>query len=249
MNAEETLAARLREGLASLGETASPGPDCPEPDRLWAAAAGEGTPAERQEVVLHLSTCASCATAFRLARGLVPGARSARDDEAASPTHHLGPEESEADGGAKVVPLSPPVRADQPGRRSWIRVGGGLAALAAGVILALAIPRLRPAPEPPYRGGEGAAVRSLLPAGSVLERDRAELRWTPGPPGSRYEVRVLTAQGEELAVEGGLDEPRYRIPPGAIAGRPPGDELLWQVTVVGPDGSGTTSPTFTARLQ
>jgi hypothetical protein len=217
--------AGLQRGWAALGERAVPRPDCPAPDRLWAAAAGEGTPDERQEIVLHIAGCASCAAAFRLARGL------ARD-------------EGSADRG--ILSFS-------AGRRArLIRWAAPLSALAALLVIAVILPRLRPQSPPVYRGGAGSEIRSLVGSDErvpSLPRDAAELRWSPGPPGSRYEVRVLTVQGEEVILKSDLEEARYWIPATSLVRLSPGDLLYWQVTVSSPDGSRRTSPTFTLRLR
>ena len=216
MNETEGSSARLREAFATLGERGAPGPDCPDADRLWAAAMAEGPAEERQEIVVHTASCASCAAAFRLARGL------ARDS--ASP--------------AAVEPLV--------GR--WQRWRAPLAALAAVLLLAVLIPRVWKSGPAPYRGGETREILSNVPEGSVLPRDRAVLSWSAGPPGSRYEVRALTAGGREVAVEPGLETPEYRIPPSSLDGLPAGTVLYWQVKVLTPEGKSTVSKTFSARL-
>jgi hypothetical protein len=209
---ENAISARLRDAFAGLGETAAPGPDCPAPDRLWAAATGEAPLAERHEIIAHTATCASCASAFRLARGL-----------------------SEEKKEASVA------------RPSWARWRPVIAALAAILVLAILVPGLRNKPGP-YRGGQNQEIRSLM-NDAVLPRDQAELRWSPGPPGTRYEVRVLTREGAEVAVESDLEAPRYRIPPSALAGVPAGTILYWQVKALYPDGKSSASKTFEARLR
>jgi hypothetical protein len=60
----------LREAFASLAEDAAPGPDCPDPVRLWDATRGDLPPADAQAVILHTVECPSCAEAWRLAREL-----------------------------------------------------------------------------------------------------------------------------------------------------------------------------------
>jgi hypothetical protein len=208
---EKEARARLQEAFAELGETAASGPDCPEPDRLWAVATGEAPVPERQEIIAHMATCASCAAAFRLARGL-----------------------SEERKDASVV------------RRSWTRWAPVVGALAAVLILAVMIPSLyKPAP---YRGGKDPEIRSLLDD-TALPRKQAELRWSAGPAGTRYEVRVLTRDGAEIAVEPDLEMPRYRIPASALAGVPDGSVLYWQVKALYPDGKRFASKTFEARLR
>lgn len=218
MTDEKEARARLQEAFASLGETAASGPDCPEPDRLWAAATGEAPVPERQEIIAHMASCASCAAAFRLARGM------SQDGNRASA----------------------PVRIDG---RPWLLSGSAAALLAAALILAVLIPGPWRSSPSLYRGGVGPEIRSLVDEGVSLPRAQAELRWTPGPAGSRYEVRVLTRDGAEIAVESDLEAPRYRIPPSALAGVPPGTVLYWQVKAVLPDGKSSASKTFEVRLR
>ena len=203
--------AHLKEAFAGLGETAAPRPDCPLADRLWAVAAGEAPVEERHEIIAHMADCASCASAFRLARGMAE-------------------EKKEA----SVV------------RGPWMRWAPMVGAIAAVLVLAVLIPSLRK-PEP-YRGGQDQEIRSLMES-EALSRDRAELRWSPGPPGTRYEIRVLTGDGAEIAVESDLEEPRYEIPAPALAGVPAGTVLYWQVKAMHPDGKSSASKTFEVRLR
>jgi hypothetical protein len=172
------------------------------------------------------ASCPSCAAAFRLARGL-------------SQEKHR----EEARGEAQVVPLSRPVQ------RPWLRWAAPLAALAAAVALVILVPGgWRNRPEP-FRGGEPGEIRSHLSEGATLPRGQADLRWSAGPPGARYEVRVLTRDGREIAVESGLEAPQYRIPPSALTGAPAGTLLYWQVRALQPDGKSTVSKTFSVRLE
>jgi putative zinc finger protein len=225
---EDAASERWRRAFADLGERAAPGPECPEPDRLWAAAAGELSTPERHEIFLHTASCASCAAAFRLARGL------SREGTAA-------PGEERTAESIRPLPSF--------AQRRWVRWTAPLAALAAAVLLVVLAPGGWWKPRPPYRGGEAFEIRSRLPDGAALPRDRAELRWTAGPPGARYEARVLTREGREVAVEGGLEQPRVRVPPDALAGVPAGSTLYWQVKAILPDGKTVVSKTFSVRLQ
>jgi hypothetical protein len=206
----------LRDAFAGLGETAAPGPDCPAPDRLWAAATGEAPVNERHEIIAHTATCASCASAFRLARGL-----------------------------CEEKPQASVLRRPWARWRPVVTVAGTLAAV---LVLAVLVPGLWQSKPGPYRGGQNQEIRSLT-GEAALPRDQTELRWTPGPPGSRYEVRVLTRDGAEIAVEPDLEASRYRIPPAALAGVPAGTVLYWQVKVLPPDWKSSASKTFEVRLR
>jgi hypothetical protein len=225
MTEEDGPVVRWRQAFAALGERVAPGPACPEPDRIWAAATAESPPAERHEIFEHMASCASCAVAFRLAREL---SAESREEGAA---------------GAPVEPLL------LPGPRSWMRWGASLAAaaaVAAVAVVAVQLPWSRPGP---YRGGESREIRSQIPEQARLPRGQADLRWTAGPPGSVYEVRVLTREGREIAVESGLAEPRWRIPASALTAVPSGAVLYWRVTALPPDGKSLGSKTFSVRLE
>jgi hypothetical protein len=222
VNEREGASVRLREAFAALGERAAPGPACPEPDRLWAAATGESPVEERREIIAHTASCASCAAAFRLARGL---------------------SEDEAGPAGQVVPHS------RFAQRPWLRWAAPLAAVAAALILAVLVPGMWRNEPAPYRGGETREILSEIPETAALPRGQADLRWSAGPPGSRYEVRVLTPEGRELAVESGLTTPQYRIPPSVLQGVEAGSVLYWQVKALPPDGTSLASKTFSVRLE
>ncbi len=221
LKAHEGDIRRWREAFAGLSERGVPGPACPDPDRIWAAAMGEGTAEERQEIIAHTAACASCAGAFRLA---------------------LGMSREERHGSARVEPIA----------RPWFQRTGPLAALAAALLVAVLLPvlwRAQQAP-PQYRdNGERLEIHSRIAEGAVLPRQQAVLSWSAGPPGSLYEVRVLTREAREIAVETGLEEPRYQVPPAALGGIPAGSVLYWQVKTLRPDGTSGVSKTFTVRLQ
>ena len=103
---------------------------------------------------------------------------------------------------------------------------------------------------PQYRDDtETVEILSQIAEGAVLPREQAVLRWSAGPPGSLYEVRVLTREAREVAVDSDLEEPRYQIPPAALEGIPAGTVLYWQVKTLQADGTSGVSKTFTVRLQ
>ena len=229
MSEEEGASLRWRQAFAALGERAVPGPTCPEPDRLWAAATAESPVAERHEIIAHTASCPSCAAAFRLARGL--------SQEEAGQGAQVEPQVA-SDTGPLCFPSRP-----------WLRRGASLAALAAAVLLAVLIPGWWRSQPPAYRSPETPEIRSLLPEEANLPREQADLRWSAEPAGSRYEVRVLTREGREIAVEPGLETPQYRIPQSALSGIGAGTVLYWQVKALRPDGKNVVSKTFSVRLR
>lgn len=199
---------------------------CPPADEIWAAARGEGDAAGARQVALHVAECGACTVAWRLA--------------------------------VEVARVTPPADLDRrtestPSSR-WRRIAsvGAAAALAAGLAGLFVIDARRFPARPDvgvYRAAAPAEVRSLLPDGAVLPRSEVHLRWTAGPEGSRYIVRVFTEDLTSVAEAGDLAAPEYLVPESRLAGLPAGARLLWQVTVVPPEGDRFTSPTFAVRLR
>jgi hypothetical protein len=205
---------------------ARPSRPCPPADDIWAAARGEADPAAARQVALHVAECGACTTAWRLAvemTGVVPAADTGRLSE--------------------TTPLA-----------RWRRIAsvGTVAALAAGLAGLFVIDARRfpvRSDTGVYRTAAPAEVRALVPDAAVLPRDGVRLRWTPGPTGSRYTVRVFTEDLTRVAEAVDLTTPEYLVPESRLVGLPDGARLLWQVIVATPDGEVFTSPTFTVRLR
>jgi hypothetical protein len=68
MTTDPEVDARLREAFASLSRNVTFTAACPAPERLWAGARGELTPAEVPTLVSHVADCGACAEAWRIAR-------------------------------------------------------------------------------------------------------------------------------------------------------------------------------------
>ena len=100
-----------------------------------------------------------------------------------------------------------------------------------------------------FRASPGFVVESLLPAEVALPRDAFTLRWTPGPQGSRYHVRVTTEDLRVLAMAADLTDAPFTVDPAVLAGLPAGTAVLWQVDALLPNGERLTSPTFSARVE
>ena len=138
-------------------------------------------------------------------------------------------------------------------RRPWQRSFAPLAA-AAALVLALGggvwlywVPRNVEAPV--FRGGEAPVIRSLVREDEALPRRDFRLRWSSGPDGSRYDVRVTTESLQVLAGGQRLAEPSFLGPESALAALPKDSRILWRVEVTLPDGERVASPTFVTRLE
>jgi hypothetical protein len=75
------------------------------------------------------------------------------------------------------------------------------------------------------------------------------LRWTAGPPGTRYSVRVTRPDLRIVSQADALDREEHVVPAEALEGLPAGTVLYWRVEVHLPDGSHTTSDMFSARVE
>jgi hypothetical protein len=134
--------------------------------------------------------------------------------------------------------------------RSW------LVPLATAAVLAVAVGgglwSLRgPSGESPpgYRGNDRGEVRSLVGDDEPLPREDFRLRWSPGPPGSRYDVSVTTESLESVVDARGLAEASYAVPPSALSAVPADGRVLWRVEVALPGGERTASRTFVTRVR
>ncbi len=218
--------ARLRAAFrARTSRTAPPGDHVPAED-LWSAVRGELSAEERRAIVDHTASCPACAEAWRLA--------------------------------VEVTPDPLPVAVPPASRPAWTALrwpatfapleaaAALVAAVGAGVWLSRAP---EPANTPAFRGGEVPVVRSLVGDDGALPREQFALRWSAGPEGSRYDVRVTTEALQVVAEAEGLTEPALVVPPTALSSLPAGSRLLWRVEVVAPDGERAASPTFVTRLR
>jgi len=215
---------RLREAFASLARTAATTTNCPAPETLWRAAAGE-LPAEVRDLVDHTVGCPSCAEEWRLARELISNAPSS------------------------VADL--PVDLSQSRSGWWLAAAAAAVVVVVGVPLWRAtVPGGPPDAETLRAPGDFLTVESLVAEDVVLSRTSCDLRWTAGAePGLTYDLLVATESLDVLIREEGLEEAAYRVPAEVLDGVPPGGKLLWQVEAIGLSGSRVTSRTFVHRLQ
>lgn len=213
---------KLRAAWAALPPSA-PGPDCSPPDAIWEAVAGNRPEDEVRAMLAHSLVCEDCSALWRLAREL----GSAGQDVAA-----VRP--------AEVIPLA------RPARPRWLVGAGALAA--AAVLVLLLVPKGGPRETSPVlRGADDAGLRAEASA-ATLDRQRAVLRWTGAPEGSRYSVVVSTRDLTVLYRKSGLTVPELAIPVEALSGVPPGSEIVWRVEAIAPGGHRLASGAYLSRV-
>jgi hypothetical protein len=131
-------------------------------------------------------------------------------------------------------------------RRPWHFALAASVILAVGLVTYLVVPVDRGTPE--YRAG----VDQLAPVsaiGSSLPRDQFVLRWSAGPAGTTYVVRLSTADLATLLVKSDIAVTELAVPGSALANVKTGDELLWQVEARLPDGRRVASQTYVVRVE
>ncbi len=215
---------RLRRAfLKSLAES-TPLPEDPPLEQVWLAARGDLTQKETLEVLDRVAASPACAEAWMIARRFL-----------------------EAERGSKEFP--PSKGNDRP---SWLRrpfIAWKPVAVAAGVILTVMAVVFWPRSpgEPIYRGDPGTR-EPHTPAGAELARADAVLRWSQGPPGTLYRLRVYRADFSPVVVVEDLTEPYFRIPEERLQDVRDGEELQWQVESIVPDGGRTLSQPVVVRI-
>lgn len=211
---------RLSRAFAAREQSHTALDHCPQAEQLFEAAAGGLDREQRLRIVDHVSQCAECSEAWRVAMEL--GARPASDVQ--------------------------PSRA--PFLLRWRGMDTRRFALAASVVVAVGIAAymIIPTQEPPYREVADSRAPVAGVSGS-LPRDSFLLRWSPGPQGSTYALRLSTADLKPLFVKEGLTRPELIVPAAVFEGIATGTQLLWQVEVWRPNGQRSASETYTVTLE
>jgi hypothetical protein len=214
---------RLSETFRALADTH--GTDLPDDlrERIWLAVSGALPPEERQEVVERTATDPGSAEAWRVASEMWRASQVAA---------------------ARGAALAAPGRATRWTPR-WLAVAAGLVLATASGMFFLRDQR----PGDDFRAAPRFVVESLVPADRPLPRTEFRLRWTPGPAGSRYQLRVTTEDLQVLVKAAELLAPEFLIEPAALSGLPGGASVFWQVDVSLPNGERRTSSTFITRVQ
>ena len=127
----------------------------------------------------------------------------------------------------------------------WMSAAAALLiAVIAGLLFQLSSPV-----EERFRNADRYVVTSLVPPQATLPRDAFLLRWTAGPAGSRYHLRVTTEDLKILTTVSDLPTPEFVVPGDRLAALPSGSQVFWQVDVVLPAGDRVSSQTFAVTVQ
>lgn len=241
---------KLREVLFSLPPDGPEGEDCPDPETLWKAVGLELPPQQRRQIVDHVASCPACAEEWRLAVGF------SREAGRLDPVP----------GDVQPEPIALAEPAARP--RGMVVVGPWwksrhftqIAAAASLVIAALGVGWVMQPGEMHLQGAIGGVVErgigevrpvSALDEDRPLSRSSFLLRWTPGPVGARYDLRVLSENplSDPLIQVEDLASTEYEVPEAALRDLAPRSKVLWQVEAVLPDGDRLPSDTFIAVVE
>jgi hypothetical protein len=221
MNDESIRDDRLRDEFAKISELAGDGKECPPPETLWSSGRAELDPVDNEPVILHLSECTACAAAWRIAQDLAEERLRERA----------------------------PVSRKRLVVSRWASLAATAAVVLAVVSLVVFNTYERRTTPPIYRTQEVNWLQPVVPDGVSLPRDAFVLRWTGGPEGTTYDVRVTTASLDPVAGASRLDRSEFRVSEDALAGISSGAQVFWQVTAHLPDGRRLESASFAVKLE
>ena len=231
----------IDDGFAAPDPWAEPGKDCPDLDRLRAAAAAELPLDERQNVLDHTLRCRYCADSWRLALQL--GARP-KISLAAQFLSILWADLH------FVTSLPRRLARSRAGRAAagWLDLTpfgqtlpvpllAALAAMALGLLFYVSpVPFFHPGVDPHgtipsgTRGTvAGGPLTSLLAEGAALPREGFVLRWS-GPEGASFDIEVVASGGVLVDSAAGLGATEHRVAEEKLRELAPGTVLTWQVS-------------------
>ena len=209
----------LRRAFQALADSVAEPCSREDLDRIWLAASGELTAAERHEIVELLAISPACAEAWRVAyelRSSVP-----------------------------PVPVAVDTRRWMHRSAPWLAAAAVLL-LATAVVL---VSRRQEPADTTLRTATQYVVESLVPSGATLPRDAFHLRWNAGPQDSRYQVRVSTDDLRVITTAADLPVSELVVNPALLADLPTRSRIFWQVEVAFPNGERISSRTFVVLVQ
>lgn len=211
----------LRDAFQALGDASRDDLTPDDLDRIWRAVSGELPVDERHALIDRMAADPSLAEAWRVAQEL----RSASSGQSA---------------------------ASAPAANFWTHpwIAAVAAVLVMGVGIGIVYQRFPGSSGgDTFRNAARYAVEARVASDAPLPRTAFRLSWTPGPPDSRYQVRVTTEDLRVLATLADLTTAEVVIDPSAFAGVSPGARVLWQVDATLPGGETVSSQTFIVRVQ
>lgn len=204
---------------------------CPPSETIYAAVAGELSPANTRDMVEHVARCSDCEEAWRLAKAIF-------EQEAANNSF---------------------VRdAEKLSHRSTFSQWATLhprASIAASILLCSVIgfgmfkaDLFIPQHQVTLRDGSQIQQAIIAESAASLTRERFILRWSPADVSARYNVRLTDASLTPIWSAMGLSEPSAQVPSQTLANITAGSSLFWQVDVIVDGRTTTSSPTFIVQL-
>jgi hypothetical protein len=226
---DAALLSRLRSALRSH-EADSRSAEPPAAEELVTILEGERSPEQVRALVDRALEDGEVEELLRLLPDVEAAVADAQGETAAS----------------RGVPSSAPLRR----RRTWTL--SAVAAIAAALVVAAVLvgPLRKPAhPPAEFREARAPRIEPLVERGAALPRSSFTLRWTPGPPGTLYDLEVATADLRVIHEVEALEDNAYTVPEGALAGLRAGDAVLWRVDALLPDAGRLESSTFRVRVE
>jgi hypothetical protein len=211
----------LRDAFIADAELQAEGANCPPAERILESVCGELSAKDDEGVLFHIGECGACAAAWRLARELA-------EDK---------------------IPVGILHRTRGPTILAWGRWIAAAAVLIVAVGLGVQFMGPNVEEEPVYRAQESAWLLQEGKDGAALPRESFILRWTDGPEGSTYDIRVMTEELDLVAEARMLGLSEFHLPPAALAQLPGRARIFWQVTAHLPDGRRIDSDSFLALIE